>query len=249
MFTNAGLPSLAVTFSVISMPSTSLPPQVLFGSVISRTRLGFCCGERLHLGLVVRERAVARAAAGQVARRRRREAGVGGAVARALGDEVADQHAPGEARSRAASRGPARRAGRRRARRARRARSCRARARPAGPCRRASGVSHAHELRRVRARLRGVAGHRRVRDGRRDRRRCPERRQACRVSVPGAEHPAAWRPPGRPARRRRRPRARSASNSATSQSPSPPRAGPPPDPRPAPARPACCTPGAPGRSA
>ena len=37
---NAGLPSLAVTFSVISMPSTSLPPQVLFGSVIRRTSVG-----------------------------------------------------------------------------------------------------------------------------------------------------------------------------------------------------------------
>ena len=41
MFRNTGLPSRAFTSSVISMPCTDMPVQVLNGSVIGFTSFGF----------------------------------------------------------------------------------------------------------------------------------------------------------------------------------------------------------------
>ena len=159
MFRNAGLPSLAVTFSVISMPSTSLPRQVLFGSVIRRTRPGFCVGQRLHLGLVVRERAVGRRgrSAGRerrsprAARRRRARAAL-----RRRGRRPARASVKPASRSVAGPAAPCRTTPS--ASRAAVLGHVEAERDAAGPCPRASGVLHAHELRRVRARLRGVAG-------------------------------------------------------------------------------------------
>ena len=136
MLRNAGLPSLRLTFSVISMPRTSLPSHVLFGSVISRTRLGVLGGELLELGVVVGERAVGVAAAreGRSGWRGRRSARSAARCARLCATRSGTSTRQRKPALRSACLVVGAVEDDAEASPCRRARSCRGRARAAGPC-------------------------------------------------------------------------------------------------------------------